>query len=152
MKNKAKILLPNERVAFVYFRIYYELDPPKSCDRRPQSFHRAFTRLVTRSHEYLEDQVHNRFYSKQRRLLRSAVKFSLNLPSQIAPPRPVHARTAITAGLANTLRMRTVISPGKRKPFQQREQKPRNPIKQCCLRERKLTFLFIPFILHCKNQ
>ena len=30
MKNKAKILLPNERVAFVYFRIYYELDPPNS--------------------------------------------------------------------------------------------------------------------------
>ena len=30
MANKAKILLPNERVAFVYCRIYYELDLPTS--------------------------------------------------------------------------------------------------------------------------
>ena len=30
MENKAKILLLNERVAFVYCRIYYELDLPNS--------------------------------------------------------------------------------------------------------------------------
>ena len=30
MENKVKILLPNERVAFVYCRIYYELDLPNS--------------------------------------------------------------------------------------------------------------------------
>ena len=30
MENKAKILLPNERVACVYCRIYYELDLPNS--------------------------------------------------------------------------------------------------------------------------
>ena len=42
-----------------------------------------------RSHDYLEGQVHNRFCSKQRRLVRSAVNFSLYFPSQIAPLRPV---------------------------------------------------------------
>ena len=30
MENKAGIFLPNERVAFVYCRIYYELDLPNS--------------------------------------------------------------------------------------------------------------------------
>ena len=44
----------------------------------------------------MERQVLKRFYSKQRQLLRSAVKFSLYFRSQIAPLRPVHARTAIT--------------------------------------------------------
>ena len=30
MANKGKILLPKERVAFVYCRIYYELDLPNT--------------------------------------------------------------------------------------------------------------------------
>ena len=41
------------------------------------------------SHDSLIGQVHSRFYSKQRQLVRSAVKFSLRLPSQITPLRPV---------------------------------------------------------------
>ena len=55
--NEAKMLLPNERVASDYCRIYYEFNLSKeSCDR-------------------------------------VAVKFSLHLPSQITPLRPVFGPT-----------------------------------------------------------
>ena len=52
--------------------------------------HRALDNNLPRSHNTLIGQVHSRFYSKQRRLVRSAVKFSLHLPSQITPPSPVN--------------------------------------------------------------
>ena len=52
--------------------------------------HRALDNNLPRSHNTLLGQVHSRFYSKQRRLVRSAVKFSLHLPSQITPPSPVN--------------------------------------------------------------
>ena len=52
--------------------------------------HRALDNNLPRSHNTLLGRVHSRFYSKQRRLVRSAVKFSLHLPSQITPPSPVN--------------------------------------------------------------
>ena len=52
--------------------------------------HRALDNNLPISHNTLIGQVHSRFYSKQRRLVRSAVKFSLHLPSQITPPSPVN--------------------------------------------------------------
>ena len=52
--------------------------------------HWALDNNLPRSHNTLIGQVHSRFYSKQRQLVRSAVKFSLHLPSQITPPSPVN--------------------------------------------------------------
>ena len=52
--------------------------------------------VITTSHNTLIGQVHGRFYSKQRRLVRSAVKFSLQLPSPISPLYPVNDADVFT--------------------------------------------------------
>ena len=59
--------------------------------------HRAIDdKLPAQPHNTLIGQVHGRFYSKQRRLVRSAVKFSLQLPSPISPLHPVNDADVFT--------------------------------------------------------
>ena len=96
----------------------------------------------------MERQVLNRFYSKQRRLLRSAVKFSITNSSSAPCTRRHrhHPAWPIPYAYAQSYHQ------GRDSHFSRENTKPRNPIKQCCLRERKLTFLFIPFILHCQTS
>ena len=99
----------------------------------------------------MERQVLNSFCSKQRRLLRSAVKFSLYFRSQIAPLRPVHARTAITRPGRYLTHAHSHITRAEPAISVERTQNS-GTLLNSCLRERKLTFLFIPFILHCQTS
>ena len=99
----------------------------------------------------MERQVLNSFCSKQRRLLRSAVKFSLYFRSQIPPLRPVHARTAITRPGLYLTHAHSHITRAETAVSVERTQNS-GTLLNSCLRERKLTFLFIPFILHCQTS